>query len=88
MRKTKNDALARTEAEREIGDLLMGAPIGAYADSGDARRDAEFVVSSFKAAEFETVTRKVGDEEIALRRVVMTGPWMVDPTAVKATTEQ
>lgn len=79
MRKTQDDAMARTAAETALADSLAGGEVGAYNSHEDAQRDAAFVISTFKAVEFETTVKKIGDEEISLRRVVLTGPWEVAP---------
>jgi hypothetical protein len=74
MRKANEDATARTAAEVKIGDALTG-----YTDTTEqAAAHGRTVLGEFKAVEFETTTRKVGDDEIHLRRLVITGPWEVD----------
>jgi hypothetical protein len=75
MRKAQDDAVARTAAENVVRDLThyVNEPVG------DLGKD---IVGAFKAVEFETISKKVGDEEIPLRRLVITGPWEVDPNGV------
>lgn len=75
MRKAQDDAMARAAAESKVADLLTDQA-GAAPDD---RTAVTAILGEFKAVEFETTTRKVGDEEIHLRRLVITGPWEVDP---------
>lgn len=79
MRRTSDDVTARAAAESKLADLLdrTGMPIG-NSEGGPLAVSKE-LVSEFKAVEFETTTRKVGDDEIKLRRLVITGPWEVAP---------
>ena len=80
MRKAQEDAVARTVAEKKVGDLLAAdGNVGPHASIEQATTVAREVLGEFKAVEFETITKRVGDEEIALRRLVITGPWEVDP---------
>jgi hypothetical protein len=78
MRKATEDVLARTEAERQIGDKLEAHGL---IDSvrNEPTEVGRAVVDGFRAAEFEKTIRRVGDEDIHLRRLVITGPWEVDP---------
>ena len=76
MRKAQDDVMARSAAETRVADLLASTPEGPAGDGGLSVRQ---VLGEFKAVEFETTTRKVGDEEVKLRRLVITGPWEVDP---------
>lgn len=78
MRKAADDPMARTVAENQVGAM--------FADNGHTIGDidsdvaaARGLLSNFRSVEFEHVTRSVGDEEIKLRRLVITGPWEVDP---------
>jgi hypothetical protein len=81
MRKANEDPIARTVAEHELADTLgrTGMPIG-NSEGGPMSASKE-LVGAFKAVEFETTSRKVGDDEVKLRRLVITGPWEVDPNA-------
>lgn len=82
MRRTQDDAMARTAVEREIGDVLeREGLIDSAANEPTAVGKA--VVDTFPAVEFETVTKTVGPEKIALRRAVLTGAWEVDPQGVR-----
>lgn len=76
MRKAQENALARTVAENKLCEMLAIGDVNV----GEIDRAAvKQVLGEFKAVEFETITKRVGDEEIALRRLVITGPWEVDP---------
>lgn len=75
MRKPTEDAIARTVAENRVADLLTE-------QTGVAEKDmdvARAVLGEFSAVEFETTGRDVQGERINLRRLVITGPWEVDP---------
>lgn len=76
MRKANEDVLARTAVERMVGDII------APNTDGEVDRLAKTVVSVFKAVEFERVVKTVGDEQIALRRPLLTGAWEVDPDSI------
>lgn len=79
MRKAQENALARTVAENKLCEMLAIGDVNV----GEIDRAAvKQVLGEFKAVEFETITKRVGDEEIALRRLVITGPWEVDPSGV------
>lgn len=73
MRRTQDDLVARSVAENQIRDLTsdVNEPVG---DLGQQ------IIGAFKTVEFETTTRRVGDEDLHLRRLVVTGPWEVDPS--------
>lgn len=79
MRKAQDDALARTEAERVIGDELESSGVIDSNTHEPTEAGRRILAQIAKAVEFETITKRVGDEEIALRRLVITGPWEVDP---------
>lgn len=73
MRKAQDDAMARTAAERVVGDVV------APSTDGQVDELARTVLGEFEAVQFETAVSKVGGKPIALRRLVITGPWEVDP---------
>lgn len=80
MRKANEDVLARTEAERQIGDVLEREGLidsSAYEPIAAGRA----VLNALgKAVEFETGTSKDPDRNaVAMRRLVITTPWEVDP---------
>jgi hypothetical protein len=83
MRKTQDDAMARTVAENKIGDLLTE-----YGGGNDHDTDvavARDVLSGFESVEFERTVSKVrGGPEVPLRRLVITGPLEVDPDGLTA----
>jgi hypothetical protein len=82
MRKAQDDAMARTQAERDLGDLFAsnGHSVGSYDEDVTAARG---LLSNFPAVEFERGTGRTPDgQKVAQRRVVITGPWVVDPDAV------
>lgn len=75
MRNAQDDPMARTAAERKIGDLLTDQTGLAQTDLGAATA----ILGEFEAVEFETTISKVrGGQEIPVRRLVITGPWEVD----------
>ncbi len=65
-RKTTDDQAARA-ATREFIDV----------SSEVLSADAAAIVALFKTAEFETTTARIGGEDVAMRRIVLTGPWEV-----------
>lgn len=71
MRKPTEDPIARTVAENFVTDHATGV------------EDTRAVLGLFPTAEFETVTKVVQGQSIRLRRLVLTGPWEVDPNAPK-----
>ncbi len=64
-RKTTDNPTARKAAEEFVCDHSVNLD------------DSRSVVNLFKTVEFETATSRVGGEEIAMRRIVLTGPWEV-----------
>lgn len=80
MRKAQDDVMARTAAESRLSDHLE--QLNAATDDA-ADQMARDLIGTFKAVEFETTSRKVGDEEVPLRRLVITGAWEVDPNGTK-----
>lgn len=84
MRKTQDDAVARTVAENQLGDLLAE---DGYTTGGrdQAVSVANSMLAQFAdAVEFETAVSKVrGGQEIPVRRLVITTAWEVNPNAVK-----
>lgn len=82
MRKPKEDVLARGRAEHVLSEALESVGLtgaaGEYPASGV--REA---LSTFPAVEFETLTKKVGDQELHLRRLVVTGSWEIDPNPTR-----
>jgi hypothetical protein len=80
MRKPNEDAVARTVAENQLGDLLASVSNVYGTDRDGAVVEARALLGGFKTVEFETTTRTVGDETICLRRLVATGSWEVDPS--------
>lgn len=78
MRKAEDNVLARTAAERVIGDLI------APSTDGEVDGLAKGVVGAFETVEFETAVSKVrGGSEVHLRRLVLTSAWEVDPNGGK-----
>jgi hypothetical protein len=83
MRKATEDVLARTEAERQIGDVLEreGLIDGSTHEPTEVGRAVLNALGRF--VEFETGTSKDPDRQaVAMRRLVTTGPWEVDPNGV------
>lgn len=79
IRKATEDVLARTQAEREVVQKLEAE--GLFAGTGDGPvTTGQTLLSEFPTVEFETgVSRMPGGEKVAVRRLVITGPWVVDP---------
>lgn len=77
MRKAQDDPIARTVAENKIADITDGYDRDGSDPVGMAEVAA--ILGAFKAVEFEVTVKQVGDEQIHLRRLVITGPWEVDP---------
>jgi hypothetical protein len=71
--KAQNDPMARTAAERKLGDII------APSTDGEVDQLTREVLRAFPGVEFETVIKKVGDQELSLRRLVITGAWEVAP---------
>lgn len=85
MRKATEDVLARTEAERQIGDALEA--LGLIDSSTHEPTEAGLKLLGIigKAVEFERGTSKDPDKEVVpMRRIVITGPWQVDMDAITA----
>lgn len=78
MRKAQDDPIARSVAENQVADI--SEPFGTDESDPVGMAQASAILGAFKAVEFETTSRKVGDEEIPLRRLVITGPWEVNPS--------
>lgn len=79
MRKAQDDVMARGAAERMLSDLIDEDTVSREG----ALQMAKDLVGEFKAVEFERGTSKDPDKQIVpMRRVVLTGPWEVDPDAV------
>jgi hypothetical protein len=80
MRKANEDVLARTEAERLVGDEMEA--LGLIDSSANEPVDAgrRLLNQIGKTVEFETGTSKDPDRNaVAMRRLVITTPWEVDP---------
>lgn len=74
MRKATDDVMAREAAEALLYDRLDEQ------EAADPRGTAKAIVGEFKAAEFETGTSKDPDRNaVPMRRLVLTGPWVIDP---------
>jgi hypothetical protein len=78
MRKAQDDPIARTVAENQLGDMFAGNGRSVGDRDSDVSA-ARGLLGAFKAVEFETTSRNVGDQVIPLRRLIITGPWEVDP---------
>lgn len=80
-RKAQDDVLARTESERELAAVLVDEGVVSVDEAIDVARKVLGVLA--KAVQFETATSKDPDRNIvANRRLVITGPWTVDPNGV------
>jgi hypothetical protein len=83
MRKANEDVLARTEAERQIGDILEAESLIDSSTYEPTAVGKSVLDALGKAVEFETGTSKDPDRQaVAMRRLVITGAWEVDPNGV------
>lgn len=82
MRKAQDDAMARTLAEREIGNALEGEGL-IDSNTHEPTAAGNLLLGQFASAvEFERGTGRTPDgQKVAQRRIVITGAWMVDPDA-------
>jgi hypothetical protein len=83
MRKATEDVLARTEAERYVGDELKALELinSSTQEPTDAGR--QLLGQIAKTVEFETGTSKDPDRNVVpMRRLVITTGWTVDPNGV------
>lgn len=80
MRKAQEDVLARTEAERFIGDELEATGLIDSSANEPTEAGKRLLDQVAKAVEFERGTSKDPDRNtVPMRRLVITGPWTVDP---------
>lgn len=80
-RKVEDDVLARGAAEREIGEALIAEGIASETDV-PAELGRRVLGRTAQAVQFEIGESTDPDRrKVAMRRLVITGPWMVDPTA-------
>lgn len=81
MRKAQEDVLARTEAERFVGDAMEAAGIIDSTVMEPAETGRLLLDHVAAAVEFETgISKDPERKPVAMRRLVITGPWVVDPT--------
>jgi hypothetical protein len=73
-----DDPIARTVAENQLADLLDETDEHEtwFAASGS-------ILGEFPSVEFERVSVDMPDGRVALRRLVITGPWEADPDGVR-----
>jgi hypothetical protein len=79
-RKATDDVMARTEAERVLGNEMeaTGTIDSTNIEPAEAGRRVLDQVAA--AVEFETGVSKDPDgKQVPMRRLVITGPWTVDP---------
>lgn len=82
MRKATEDALARTAAERFVGEELVDCQIVEELDGIEPA--GRLLGQVAKTVEFERGTSKDPDKNtVPMRRLVITGPWEVDPDGLK-----
>jgi hypothetical protein len=82
-RKAEEDVLARTEAERKIGEELQSLGLIDDTTNETAGLARELLNVLAKAVQFETGTSKDPDRnEVPMRRLVLTFNWEVDPSRV------
>lgn len=83
MRKATEDVLARTEAERQIGDVLEAEGLIDSSTYELAAAGRAVLNALGRFVEFETGTSKDPDRQaVAMRRLVITTAWEVDPNGV------
>lgn len=86
MDKPTDDAMARTVAESRFGDTIHEYADRSYRspnspiDHDEAVRVARDHLAVFPSVRFETVTAVDADRSITMRRLILTGPWEVDPS--------
>lgn len=79
MRKAQEDVLARSEAERVVGDEMEAVGL-IGGDTLPAEAGRLLLNRVAKAVEFEHGTSKDPDKNtVPMRRLVITGPWVVNP---------
>lgn len=85
MRKAQDDPMARTEAERFVGDALEATELIDSTVVEPTTGGKILLDQVAKAVEFERGTSKDPDRNtVPMRRLVITGPWMVDPDGIAA----
>lgn len=72
-----NDIMARERLETAVTDVILDINANAFGDS--ARDIAKAVAGAFPFVEYDR--RPTNVDGVALRRVVVTGEWEVDPEA-------
>lgn len=75
MRDHEDNVVARSTAESQLADLLINHT--GLQDREAALAAVREVLGAFPAVEFESAVRKVGRQDVYLRRLVMTGSWEV-----------
>lgn len=82
-RKAEEDALARTAAERFVGEALEALGLVDAAPAGPTELGRALLGQVAKYVEFERGESTDPDrQKVAMRRMVITTPWEVDPEAV------
>lgn len=82
MRKTQEDVLARTAAERYVGDQMEAAGLIDSSASEPAEAGRQLLAQVAKTVEFERgLSRDPDRKEVPMRRMVITTGWEVDPDA-------
>ena len=83
MRKAQDDLMARTEAERVVGDELEATGLINSEVHEPTAVGKTLLDRMAKTVEFETGTSKDPDRNtVPMRRLVITGPWTVDPDGI------
>lgn len=83
-RKVEDDVMARTAAERAIGDVMEATGV-IDSSTNEPTEAGRLVLGELaRAVQFEKATSKDPDGVVVpQRRIVITGPWEVDPDALK-----
>jgi hypothetical protein len=71
-----DDVVARSIAENAINDLMNHD----HDLDDECHHQARDILSAFPSVRFEQTLFPVGDDDVWRRRLVITGPWKVDPT--------
>lgn len=81
-----DDPVARTVAENQLGDLIAEAiptDESMVMERDEGVRYARSLLAAYPSVRFETAKTLIegpGQHAVHLRRLVITGPWEVDPT--------
>ena len=81
-----DDPIARTLAENALADVILNADAGVGDAAGWVHDLARDIVSLFEFVELDKAASKVSPgQTVPLRRLVLTGAWEVDGSALGRT---